>query len=558
MPVIRFQNGNGESNVYYEFDPGQKPLGEGGMGRVFRGVQVEEGSNGSRKERDVAIKCLLEDLPDHAIKRSRREASIRLKNDSLVEMIDFVETHDGYVTHYHVVSELLDGVNLDELLEGRTTNHDGNPNPTAERLLHNYRENRKAFVGEVFRSILSGIMALHDAGYIHRDIDPSNIMVTSDGKIKLIDFGIAKKVNELFTTGKSLTSPGQFIGKPYYAAPELLLGDLKQQSYTTDVYALGIVLFQLMTGHLPFEGTFQEVYEKQMKEDLPLNEVEDKAVRKIIEKATEKDQKKRYQTSAEFRVDLDRWIAGSSEPEPDPKPVGKWIGIALGCIVVIGLIVIIATRPQDPPKPDENHTQTLQYDTVNDKTDTVINIVKEKKSVASVVKAKQMLMDKSKAKEGWDMLNQLAEKKNYDAVFLKSRIYFDPKAVKDNKGNEFYDKNWETMRENCGEEADNVKAHDLLMDAFGIKETDPILLYELGCDFLWKERGNVQDLGCALYCFNRVENLATKGSQYYEAAQSKIERINGSPKPPKEEKKPTKKTVNLKRAESEEDHKPLL
>ena len=205
------------------------------MGRVFRGVQVEEGSNGSRKECEVAIKCLMEDLPEHAIKRSQREASIRLKNDNLVEMIDFVATHDGYTNHYHVVSELLDGVNLDELLEGRTTNHDGQPNPTAERLLRNYRENRKAFVGEVFRCILSGIMALHDAGYIHRDIDPSNIMVTTDGKIKLIDFGIAKKVNELFTTGKSLTSPGQFIGKCYYAAPELLLGDLKQQSFTTEV-----------------------------------------------------------------------------------------------------------------------------------------------------------------------------------------------------------------------------------------------------------------------------------------------------------------------------------
>ena len=352
MSIIRLQNGNGETNVYYEFDPSQKPLGEGGMGRVFRGVQVEEGSNGSRKEREVAIKCLMEDLPEHAIKRSQREASIRLKNDNLVEMIDFVATHDGYTNHYHVVSELLDGVNLDELLEGRTTNHDGQPNPTAERLLRNYRENRKAFVGEVFRCILSGIMALHDAGYIHRDIDPSNIMVTTDGKIKLIDFGIAKKVNELFTTGKSLTSPGQFIGKCYYAAPELLLGDLKQQNYTTDVYALGIVLFQLMTGHLPFGGTFQEMYEKRMHDKLPLNEIEDKTVRKIIEKATEKDQKKRYQSAAEFRVDLDRWIA--ELPPPPPPPIWKWVGIAAGCLAVIGMVVYLATRPSKPPKPDPN------------------------------------------------------------------------------------------------------------------------------------------------------------------------------------------------------------
>lgn len=556
MPIIRFQNGNGESNVYYEFDPSQKPLGEGGMGRVFRGVQVEEGSGGSRKEREVAIKCLLEDLPEHAIKRSRREASIRLKNDCLVEMIDFVETHDGYATHYHVVSELLNGVNLDDLLDGRTTNHDGNPNPTAERLLRNYKENRKAFVGEVFRSILSGIMALHDAGYIHRDIDPSNIMVTSEGKIKLIDFGIAKKVNELFTTGKSLTSPGQFIGKPYYAAPELLLGDLKQQSYTTDVYALGIVLFQLMAGHLPFEGTFQEVYEKQMHEDLPLNEVEDKTVRKIIEKATEKDQKKRYQTSAEFRVDLDRWIAGSSEPEPDPKPIGKWIGIVLGCIAVIGLIVFFVTKPpKQKIDPTPNPVVVDQPQQSIDSIETP-KVSKKKGTVATVEKAREMLMDTSSAKEGWAMLNQLADKGRYDALFLKSRIYFDPKAIA--KGNEFYDYMWGVMRQNCGVEANNVKAHDYLMDAFEIKETDPILLYELGCDFMWKERGNVRDWECALYCFNRVKEFVTTGSQYYDAAESKIQVLKGSAKPPKEEKKPTRKTVNSKRAESEGDPKPLL
>ena len=349
MSIIRLQNGNGETNVHYEFDPVQKPLGEGGMGRVYRGIQIEEGGNGFRKEREVAIKCLLEDLPEHAIKRSRREASIRIKNDNLVEMIDFVESHDAYTTHYHVVSELLDGVNLDELLEGRTTNHDGKPNPTAERLLQKYRENRKAFVGEVFRSILSGIMALHDAGYIHRDIDPSNIMVTSDGKVKLIDFGIAKKVDELLSNGKSLTTPGVFVGKPHYAAPELILGDLAHQSYTTDVYALGIMLFQLVTGHLPFEGNHLEVCEKQKHEKMPLQDVQDKTVRKIIEKATQKDQKKRYQSAAEFRVDLDRWIA--EVLPPPPPPIWKWVGIAAGCLAIIGIVVYLATRPPKPPKP---------------------------------------------------------------------------------------------------------------------------------------------------------------------------------------------------------------
>ena len=537
MPIIRLQNGNGETNIHYEFDPSQKPLGEGGMGRVFRGVQVEEGSNGSRKEREVAIKCLLEDLPEHAIKRSRREASIRLKNDNLVEMIDFVETHDGYVTHYHVVSELLDGINLDELLDGRTTNHDGNPNPTAERLLHNYSENRKTFAGEVFRCILSGIMALHDAGYIHRDIDPSNIMVTTEGKIKLIDFGIAKKVNELFTTGKSLTSPGQFIGKPYYAAPELLLGDLKQQSYTTDVYALGIVLFQLMTGHLPFEGTFQEVYEKQMHEKLPLGEVEDKTVRKIIEKATEKDQRKRYQSAAEFRVDLDRWIseapktAKSYKPSRPPKPsrsnsgskpIGKWIGIAAAGLVIVGLVAYIATRP---PKPV---VEVVPQEVTVEEPEPVVVVeeVRETEPV-SMDRAKELLKDKNTAKTGFDMLQQLVEENNDDAIFLMSRLYFDPTFI--DKGNEFYQKEWKDMRENCGVDANNTKAHGLLMDAFGKNESDIAMLYELGCDFLYA-RGTEKCWEKARWCFEEINDKTKEGDPYKDAITKKLDATSSKTK----------------------------
>lgn len=537
MSIIRLQNGNGETNVYYEFDPNLKPLGEGGMGRVFRGVQIQERSNGSRKEREVAIKCLMEDLPKHAIDRSRREASIRLKNDNLVEMIDFVETHDNYVTHYHVVSELLNGVNLDDLLAGNTTNHDGKPNPTAERLLRNYSENRKAFVGEVFRSILSGIMALHDAGYIHRDIDPSNIMVTSEGKIKLIDFGIAKKVDELLSE-KSLTTPGQFVGKPHYAAPELILGDLRHQSYTTDVYALGIMLFQLVAGHLPFEGSHLEVCEKQKSEKLPSKEIADKTVRKIIEKATEKDQKKRYQSAAEFRVALDRWIAEPTRKEKvkkekkvekvdkvqkDPKPIGKWIGVAVACLAVIGLVVYIATRPPKPPKPDEPETDTT----------IVVEEIKEPVEsipVPTIEKTEVLLKDKLTAKDGWRMLQQLVDSGDVQAAYLMSRIYFDATVMSSRK--EFLISDWSTVREDCGIEADNVKAHDLLMQA---KDKDNVaVLYELGCDYMWEGRGVTPNYAHAKWCFEELINLPGVNDQYREKATELNNRINGSSNPPKE------------------------
>lgn len=528
MAMIRLQNGNGESNVYYEFDPSQKPLGEGGMGRVFRGVQVEEGSNGSRKERDVAIKCLLEGLPEHAIKRSQREASIRLKNDNLVEMIDFVVTNDNYVTHYHVVSELLNGVNLDELLEGKTTNHDGASNPTAERLLRNYKEKRKAFVAEVFRSILSGIMALHDAGYIHRDIDPSNIMVTSDGKVKLIDFGIAKKVDDRLVEEevkrKALTTPGQFVGKPHYAAPELILGDLNHQNYTTDVYALGIMLFQLVAGHLPFDGPHLEVCEMQLHKKVPLNEIEDKTVRKIIGKATEKDQKKRYQSVAEFRVDFDRWIA---EKHPPSNPKGIWIGIVAGCLAVIGMVWYLIQRHQKPeqddPKPVIDTPTLVVEDTI--KVKRFENI-----PIATVKEAERLLMDKSTANEGWNMLQQLVDSGDYQATFLMSRIYFDASVMNDRK--EFLVSDWSTVRENCGVKADNVKADNLLWQAFEKNEADVAILYELGCDYMWKGRGVAPNLSNAKWCFDRIVELTEEDDQYHQKAIKLNLRIGRSPNPP--------------------------
>lgn len=311
MAVIRLQN-ESKQNVYYEYDSSTKPLGEGGMGRVFRGKQIETNSQGIvLKERDVAIKCMFEGLPEHVIMRARREASIRIKSLNLIEMIDFVEIQKGKNVYYHVVSELLNGINLDELLEGHVDNHDGSPNPFAKKLYNQYQQNRKAFVGTVFRGLLSGISVLHDQGYIHRDIDPSNIMITSNGDVKLIDFGIAKKIDDLATIDKQLTSDGQFAGKVCYAAPELVLGDLKHQSNTTDIYALGITLYQLVTGHLPFEGTFTEVYKKQLHDKLPLKEIGDKVLRSIIEKATDKDQNKRYQSASEFRVAIDEWMASN-------------------------------------------------------------------------------------------------------------------------------------------------------------------------------------------------------------------------------------------------------
>lgn len=120
--------------IHYEVDTTLAPLGVGGMGQVYRGYRVDE-RTGVR--RDAAVKFLFEDLPESAIERSRREASVIIKNENLVEMFGFIEVDEtdaaGQVhRRYHVASELLDGVGLYDLLRGKTTDAAGEEIPFAQ------------------------------------------------------------------------------------------------------------------------------------------------------------------------------------------------------------------------------------------------------------------------------------------------------------------------------------------------------------------------------------------------------------------------------------------
>ena len=192
MSVIYIQGEEEKKqHIHYEVDTDLPALGEGGMGQVLRGVRVNE-QNGLRQ--DVAIKFLFDDLPPNAIERARREASIQIHNENLVEMFGFIEIADGQAKHYHVVSELLQGVMLFDLLNGKTTDKYGNEVEFAQELYNQYQNDKFGFAVFIVKNVLSGLMALHDKGYIHRDLDPSNIMITHDRKVKIIDFGMRHTV----------------------------------------------------------------------------------------------------------------------------------------------------------------------------------------------------------------------------------------------------------------------------------------------------------------------------------------------------------------------------
>lgn len=414
MPLIYIQGEEEKQRrIHYEVDPSLPSLGEGGMGQVLKGVQVNE-ANGVR--RDVAIKFLFEDLPAHAIERARREASIQISNENLVEMFGFIEVVENPesarpIKRFHVVSELLQGVMLFDLLNGKTTDKNGQEVPFAQELYQKYQSDRFGFAVFIVKNILSGLMALHDKGYIHRDLDPSNIMITTDRKVKIIDFGIAKRLDNLNTQDQQLTSTGQFIGKAAYAAPELVLGDVHNQDKTTDIYAVGIMLFQFITGTLPFEGTMAELIKKQLNEKIPLKLIPYKAVRNIVAKATAKKQADRYQSAAEMRVDLEHLSKADAVPTAtsagqvvaslaDVKSgKGKMIGIAAGAVVVLGIIVAFVLGGSSEPKPEPVEDQKTE-------------VVAEKapdagKMVADAVK---QLNDPTTAVDGIKQLTEVADK----------------------------------------------------------------------------------------------------------------------------------------------------
>ena len=338
-----------DKRFVYRVDLDAKPLGSGGMGKVFRGECYD---NATKHVRDVAVKFLFDNQPDGVIDRARREASIRLRNDNLVEMIDFVEVEQqvphGTILRYHVVSELLQGVMLLDLLQGKTTDAEGHAVPYARELYNLYKSNPDAFALKIVKNVLNGLLALHNAGYIHRDLDPSNIMITADRKIKIIDFGIAKRVDTLSHNDRQLTSVGQFMGKAAYAAPELISGDLQNQNQTTDLYAVGIILYVLIVGELPFTGKLADIMNMQLTQPIPVKNISNKKIRKIISKATQKGQEKRYQSAASFIVDLEDADTGrtvSPKPSPSVASVGgggsnKAAQIAIWAAAIIGGLAV--------------------------------------------------------------------------------------------------------------------------------------------------------------------------------------------------------------------------
>ena len=361
-----------QKHLYYEFDRAQEPVGRGGMGVVYRGRMVDERTGAFR---DVAIKEVQPEGDESErtliLDRARREASIQIRSDNIVEMLGFVEIEEkklGMVKQrLYIVSEFLDGVTLDKVLEGVYTDYRGEEIHFAKDLASRYSANREETAIYIIKNVLSAIVALHDNGYLHRDIDPSNIMITADGKIKLIDFGIAKKQGSLSSNDRMQSEEGSFVGKVEYAAPELVSGKVSEQDFSTDIYAIGVLFYKLLTGRLPFEGNRFEIIKGQLNGKPDLHKIKSAKYRAIVGKALSKQSSRRYSSASMMRADLDC-----------QGPAPKWSGYVLSVfailiVIVVSLILAKKLRP-DVSDVDIDNGELVNSDTVSSRTSAVVDV----------------------------------------------------------------------------------------------------------------------------------------------------------------------------------------
>ena len=251
-------------------------IGEGGMANVYLAMDTI-------LNRKVAVKVLRGDLSNDEkfVRRFQREAlsASSLNHPNIVEMYDVGED-DG---NFYIVMEYVDGKNLKQLIRRRT-------------------KLSLPEVIDIMKQLTDGIAHAHDSFIIHRDIKPQNMLILDSGLIKITDFGIAVALNST-----QLTQTNSVMGSVHYLPPEQAAG--KGATFKSDIYSLGIMMYELVTGSLPFKGdNAVEIALKQMKEPIPsvreMDESIPQSVENIILKAAAKNPKNRYDSAREMYYDL--------------------------------------------------------------------------------------------------------------------------------------------------------------------------------------------------------------------------------------------------------------
>jgi WD40 repeat protein/tRNA A-37 threonylcarbamoyl transferase component Bud32 len=289
-------------------------LGRGGMGVVHKARQV-------RANRIVALKRILH--AEHADEEQRlrfkteAEAVARLQHPHIVQIFEVGE-HAGQP---FFSLEYCPGGSLNDQL-------DGTPWPPAK-------------AAELAETLARAVQVAHEARVVHRDLKPANVLLTADGVPKITDFGLAKKLDEAGRTGS-----GALVGTPSYMPPEQAGGKSKEMGPACDVYSLGAILYELLTGRPPFKGAewMDTVVQVLMDEPVPVRRLQPKVPRDletICHKCLEKEPKKRYATALDLAEDLRRFREGAPVVARPVGVVGRAAKWARRRPAVAGLLALV-------------------------------------------------------------------------------------------------------------------------------------------------------------------------------------------------------------------------
>src|SRR5438876_2063911 len=304
-----------------------RKLGTGGMADVYLAEDQELG-------RRVAIKILNDRhaADDSFVERFRREA----KNAAGLSHPNIVSVYDRGTAEgtYYIAMEYLDGRSLKELIVSR------GPAPVKTSV-------------EYARQILAAVGFAHRHGIVHRDIKPHNVLVGPEGRLKVTDFGIAR------SGASQMTEVGSIIGTAQYLSPEQARGAPVDQ--TSDLYSVGVVLYEMLTGQVPFTGdTPLEIAMKHLSEiPRPPSELRPEVphdLDSVVLRALAKDPSERYQSAEEMDADLARVAKGLSvSPETEEAATTVLAGAGLSAPTVI-------QRLPPPPKPVPRDPAYYEYD----------------------------------------------------------------------------------------------------------------------------------------------------------------------------------------------------
>jgi hypothetical protein len=277
-------------------------LGRGGMGVIYRARQVS-------LDRIVALKMILEGrfaAPEDIVRfRSEAEAAGQLDHPHVVPIYE-VGDHDG---HYYFTMKLIEGGSLAGKIGSRSWLTAASQSTLSTAVLPD-RAEQVAHV-RLLAKVARAVHYAHQRGILHRDLKPANILLDAHDEPFVTDFGLAKR----FTADRGLTESGSILGTPSYMAPEQATGKKGAATTASDVYSLGAILYELLTGRPPFEAdsaweTIKQVQETPPQRPRTLNSGVHRDVEAICLKCLAKVPNERYASAEALAEDLERWLAG--------------------------------------------------------------------------------------------------------------------------------------------------------------------------------------------------------------------------------------------------------